>query len=213
MKKIFLVVPFMLALYACNDDSTAGTNKETVQEPKQEEVDSEQPKNEVTYLASTAEWEIDDRLQEPAEDTVCEMCNMKVYTKDHDLGVFSAQSVKPDGSIAFYDDIGCLLNAELVQNQTNEKFVRDYITLNWIDIEEATVVKTDMKSPMNWGYIFFAFEEDAKTYITENPTAKVEELDVIKQAAKERREKMMQEKGDHEQHSEDQHGTEETHSH
>ncbi|WP_341302829.1 nitrous oxide reductase accessory protein NosL [Lysinibacillus sp. FSL H8-0500] len=213
MKKILLAVPFVLALYACNEESTTGTNKELVSEQKQEEVVSEQPKNEVTYLASTAEWEIDDRLQEPAEDTVCEICNMKVYTKDHELGVFSAQSVKPDGTIAFYDDIGCLLNAELVQNQTNEKFVRDYITLNWIDVEEATVVKTDMKSPMNWGYIFFAYEEDAKTYITENPTAKVEALDVVKQAAKERREKMMQEKGDQEQQSGDQHGTEETHSH
>ena len=213
MKKIFLAVPFVLALYACNEESTTGTNKELVSEQKQEEVVSEQPKNEVTYLASTTEWKIDNRLQEPAEDTVCEICNMKVYTKDHELGVFSAQSVKPDGTIAFYDDIGCLLNAELVQNQTNEKFVRDYITLNWIDVEEATVVKTDMKSPMNWGYIFFAYEEDAKTYITENPTAKIEELNVVKQAAKERREKMMQEKGDQEQQSGDQHGTEDTHSH
>lgn len=69
----------MLALYACNDDSTTGTNKEAKQEPEQEKIVSEQPKNEVTYLASTAEWKIEDRLQEPAEDTVCEICNMKVY--------------------------------------------------------------------------------------------------------------------------------------
>lgn len=58
------------------------------------------------------------------------------------------------------------------KNQTNEKFVRDFITLNWIDVEEATVVKTDRRSPMNWGYIFFAFEEDAKTYIYRKSNSK-----------------------------------------
>ncbi|MCT6925430.1 nitrous oxide reductase accessory protein NosL [Metasolibacillus sp.] len=217
MKKIFFVVPFILALYACGDNSTVGTDKAS--EPE-EVVSEEQPKNEVTYLASTAEWEIDNRLQEPAEDTICEICNMKVYTRDHELGVFSAQAVKADGTIAFYDDIGCLLSAEKAEHQSIEKFVRDYITLNWIDIEEATVVKTDMKSPMNWGYIFFAYEEDANTYISENPTAKIEELAVVKQAAQERHEKMMQEHGgshgegeDHEHNNENQDESEEHNGH
>lgn len=187
MKKIFLAVPLVLALYACGDDTTDNKEEEKVEE-------QQTAKEEITYLASTAEWEVDERLQEPAEDTLCEMCNMKVYMKDEEMGVFSAQAVKPDGSIAFYDDIGCLLNAELAQNKVNEKFVRDYVTLNWINIEEATIVKTELKSPMNWGYIFFAYEEDANTYIAENPTAKVEELEVVKQAAKERREKKLAEK-------------------
>ena len=44
---------------------------------------------------------VDTRLQEPEEETTCEMCNMKVYMKDHDMGVFSAQAIKEDGTIAF----------------------------------------------------------------------------------------------------------------
>ena len=47
-------------------------------------------------------WTQDSRLQEPTEDTVCAMCNMKVYTKDHAMGVFSAQAIKADGSIVYF---------------------------------------------------------------------------------------------------------------
>lgn len=203
MKKLAMMIPLAAMLYACGDEQAAEPVKE---EPVVEvkEVEEEKP----VYVASTAEWVVDERLSEPTAETVCEMCNMKVYMKDHEMGVFSAQAVKPDGSTAFYDDIGCLLNAELAQNQVNEKFVRDYVTLNWINVEEAFLVKTQLKSPMNWGYIFFKFEEDANTYIAENPGAAMEELDVVKQAAKERREKKLAEQA---KNGGDMHGTDTEH--
>lgn len=214
MKKLLYVVPLTLALYACGSEEAVEKEVETAPVTEQETAAGD--KAAPVYVAATAEFAIDDRLAEPAADTVCEMCNMKVYMKDDEMGVFAAQAVKPDGSTAFYDDIGCLLNAELAQNQVNEKFVRDYVTLNWIDVEEAAVVKTELKSPMNWGYIFFKFEEDAQTYIAENPGAAIEELDVVKQAAKERREKKLAEQAKMEaeghgaeQSMEDEHG----HSH
>lgn len=190
MKKMMFVVPFAAMLYACGAEEA----KEPAETPATEEVAEVAQETKPVYVAAAAEWEVDERLSEPTAETVCEMCNMKVYMKDEEMGVFSAQAVKPDGSTAFYDDIGCLLNAELAQNQINEKFVRDYVTLNWFNVEEATLVKTQLKSPMNWGYIFFKFEEDAKTYITENPGAAIEELEVVKKAAKERREKKLAEK-------------------
>lgn len=135
-------------------------------------------------------------LKEPDENTVCEMCNMKVYEKTHEMGKFSAQAIKADGSIAFYDDIGCLLNAELKFNEKNDKFVRDFNTLEWILVDDATIVKTDLKTPMNWGYAFFKSEEDAKKYIEENKGAYIEKLETVKQLAKERyeaKQKKMQE--------------------
>ncbi|MER1985793.1 MAG: nitrous oxide reductase accessory protein NosL [Solibacillus sp.] len=210
MKKIIAILPLAALLYACGDQQAEPVEPAT---PATEVVEKDAKP---VYVATAAEWEIDERLSEPTADTVCEMCNMKVYMKNEEMGVFSAQAVKPDGSTAFYDDIGCLLNAELAQNQVNEKFVRDYVTLNWINVEEATLVKTQLKSPMNWGYIFFKFEEDAQTYIEENPGAVIEELDVVKQAAKERREKKLAEQAKHNDQNGDMHGDahdEEGHTH
>lgn len=179
MKKVLLVAPLLLVLYACNNEETKELNhQETVHE------ETNAIKN---YVATTADWVVDDRLQESTEDTVCEMCNMKVYTKDHEMGVFSAQAIKADGSIAFYDDIGCLLNAEFANEEVNDKYVRDYVTLNWMNVEQAFLVKTELKSPMNWGYIFFKYEEDAQKYISENEGAILTSYTEVRQQALERR--------------------------
>ena len=159
---------------------------------------------------------IDSRLQEPAEDTVCEMCNMKVYMKNEAMGEFSAQAIKADGSNAFYDDIGCLLNAEVANEESNEKFVRDFHTKDWAKVEDVTIIKTELKSPMNWGYIYFIDKADADTYLAENPKAHVEELQKIKDDALERRKKKMQEKAEQEampMHMEEGHEEGDGHNH
>ncbi|WP_431028160.1 nitrous oxide reductase accessory protein NosL [Lysinibacillus sp. LZ02] len=184
-KHVLVATGIVMALAACGNEEVS------------KEEDTAAPQTEVEEDASTIvkQEEVaslaDPRLQEPTEDTICEMCNMKVYTKEHELGVFSAQAIKADGSIAFYDDIGCLLNAELANNEENDKYVRDYNTLDWALVEDVTIVKTEIKSPMNWGYIYFVDKADADKYIEENPTAHVEELQTIKDAAKKRREEKM----------------------
>lgn len=183
MKKVLLVAPLLLVLYACNNEET----KEDQKESNQQETVQEETNAMENYVATTAGWVVDDRLQEPTEDTVCEMCNMKVYTKDHEMGVFSAQAIKADGSIAFYDDIGCLLNAEFANEEVNDKYVRDYVTLNWMNVEQAFLVKTELKSPMNWGYIFFKYEEDAQKYISENEGSLLTSYTEVRQQALERR--------------------------
>ncbi|MFJ3390690.1 MULTISPECIES: nitrous oxide reductase accessory protein NosL [unclassified Lysinibacillus] len=193
MKKIWLpALATLLLLAAC------GTEKDQVkkEESKQEDVTTSEAeaKDKTTQVASL----VDPRLQEPKEGTMCEMCNMKVYLKDEDMGEFSTQAIKEDGTIAFYDDIGCLVNAEVANNEKNEKFVRDYITKDWVKVDDATIVKTDLKSPMNWGYIYFKDKADADKYIADNPTAHVEELQKIKDDALERRKKKMKEKAEKE---------------
>lgn len=200
MKKVILLAPLLLGLYACNDE--VEEKKDSV--PTEEvQVETAEEENAKASLAEDAVWEVDERLHEPTEDTVCSMCNMKVYTKDHEQGVFSAQAIREDGTVVFYDDIGCLLNDEYVNEVENEKFVRDYATLNWFNVEEAIVVKTDLKSPMNWGYIFFKYQEDADAYMEEHPEAAVTPLEQVRTEAMERYKKKQAEKAG--QSSENQH--------
>ncbi|MGE8037502.1 hypothetical protein B1B04_24725 [Lysinibacillus sp. KCTC 33748] len=192
MKKIWLpVLAASLLLAACGTDEDQGKKEETKQDITANEAEA---KDKSTQVASL----VDPRLQEPKEDTMCEMCNMKVYMKDEDMGEFSTQAIKEDGTVTFYDDIGCLVNAEVANNEKNEKFVRDFNTKDWVKVDDATIVKTDLKSPMNWGYVYFKDKADADKYIADNPTAHVEELQKIKDDALERREKKMKEKAEKE---------------
>ena len=181
-KKLLMASSLALLLAACGNEETKTEDQpDTDNQTQQEEVQQSVEKV----------WTQDARLQEPTEDTVCAMCNMKVYTKDHEMGVFSAQAIKADGSIAFYDDIGCLLNAEFANVEVNEKFVRDYNTLNWFNVEQAYIVKTTLKSPMNWGYIFFKYEDDADKYIAENEGSELTSYTKVRQEALERRKAKM----------------------
>ena len=190
-KKLLAAASLTFVLAACSNDTTeeVPAEKEQVEQTDQIQVEVEKV------------WATDERLQEPTEDTVCEMCNMKVYTRDHEMGVFSAQAIKADGSIAFYDDIGCLLNAEFAHEEVNEKFVRDYNTLNWFNVDDAYFVKTALKSPMNWGYIFFKYEDDAKDYIEKNEGASLTSYTEVRQQALERRKAKLKAKAEAEQNA------------
>lgn len=192
-----------LMLAACGAEEEAA---------KKEETTSSTPETEqVAESTVEKDWTQDSRLQEPTADTKCEMCNMVVYTKDHEMGVFSAQAIKADGTIAFYDDIGCLLNAEFANEEVNEKFVRDYNTLNWFNVEQAYIVKTEIKSPMNWGYIFFKYEDDAEKFISENEGAKLTSYTEVRQQALERRKAKMKAKA--EENAQQEHQDEEGNNH
>ena len=179
-KKLFMASSLALILAACGGEETK-TSEQSNADDQTQQVEQ----------AVEKDWTQDARLQEPTEETVCAMCNMKVYTKNHEMGVFSAQAIKADGSIVFYDDIGCLLNAEFANVEVNEKFVRDYNTLNWFNVEQAYIVKTTLKSPMNWGYIFFKYEEDADKYIAENEGSELTSYTKVRQEALERRKAKM----------------------
>ena len=179
-KKLFMASSLALILAACGGEETK-TSEQSNADDQTQQVEQ----------AVEKDWTQDARLQEPTEETVCAMCNMKVYTKNHEMGVFSAQAIKADGSIVFYDDIGCLLNAEFANVEVNEKFVRDYNTLNWFNVEQAYIVKTTLKSPMNWGYIFFKYEDDADKYIAENEGSELTSYTKVRQEALERRKAKM----------------------
>ena len=192
VKKLWLpVLAVLLLLAACGTEKEKVKEEESKQDVAATEAEAKDKSEKETSVA-------DSRLQEPKEDTMCEMCNMKVYMKDEEMGEFSTQAIKEDGTVTFYDDIGCLVNAEVANNEKNEKFVRDFNTKDWVKVDDATIVKTDLKSPMNWGYVYFNDKADADKYIADNPTAHVEELQKIKDDALERRNKKMKEKAEKE---------------
>jgi copper chaperone NosL len=190
MKKwlsLFLVAMLMLAV-GCSQKEEA--NKATKTEMTNKEASDEKEKQNEDILAKAA-------MAEPDENTVCAFCNMKVYPKDHELGKFTAKLVKENGEVLFFDDVGCLLNYERDQSQKAiKKYVRDYNSFDWIEAEKATIVKADIKTPMNYGYAFFAKKEDAETFVNghSNLNASIVSWEDVDSVAHERymKKKMMQ---------------------
>lgn len=130
---------------------------------------------------------------EPTADTVCASCNMVVYPKDHEMGMFTAQGVTEDGENIFFDDIGCVLNYERkFEKKLDIQWVRDYETLAWTELDAATPVKTDLKTPMKWGYAFFDSKEKATKFVEENPNINpsITDWTTVDEAAAERLKKM-----------------------
>jgi uncharacterized lipoprotein len=171
MKKFSLAVLsllFILLFAGCGNEEKAGTEKndngaKTTETAKTEPATVKEETNKKQKDASEP--------QEPTAEDLCYFCNMKIYTEDEEMGVFTAQAVKEDGTHVYLDDSGCLLNAERKFNEDfTSSWVRDYNTNEWIDAESAVVVKADVQTPMKYGYAFFKDEESANKYISENQT-------------------------------------------
>lgn len=106
---------------------------------------------------------------EPGEEDVCAFCNMKVYPEEDPMGVFTAQAKTESGEYVFFDDSGCLLNSPRRNGaEYEEKWVRDYVTSEWIPADDAVPVKADLKTPMKYGYAFFKDKAGADQFISEN---------------------------------------------
>ncbi|MCC5803599.1 nitrous oxide reductase accessory protein NosL [Rossellomorea vietnamensis] len=184
MKKVWLssiVVLFLITVAAC------GTTKEKKTEKENETSQQTEEKTDESTVTEVA-------LAEPDEKTVCEYCNMTVYPKDHDMGAFSAQGISEDGKNYFFDDIGCMLNQERQDDITLDKYVRDYNTDEWVKLEDAVMVKAEIKTPMNYGYAFFKDEEGAQGFIDEQGAdkASLASLDEIDEEASHRHMKKME---------------------
>ena len=177
MKKfsiLLLSLFLLLAMAACNNEKS--TNEDTATKEDSEQVQVSGP-------------------IEPTEDSKCAGCQMKIYSKDEEMGQFTAQALTEDGENLFFDDSGCLLNAPRKTGETYAKtWVRDYYTLDWIETEDALAVHSDIATPMKMGNSFFTNQEDVDIFISENadlnPT--VVTWDDIDAVAYERYQKKMQ---------------------
>lgn len=95
----------------------------------------------------------------------CEICNMQVANDKH-----ATQIVTTEGRSLKFDDIGCLFEWK-VQNGTEtigEQFVRDYHSLEWIKLSDATYVYDEtFKTPMAYGIYSFKEKAEAEKFIAE----------------------------------------------
>jgi copper chaperone NosL len=136
---------------------------------------------------------------EPSAETVCAFCNMEIYHKDHEMGVFSAQAITEQDEHLFFDDSGCILNYERkTGEELTEKWVRDYLTSEWLKVDATTPVKSDLKTPMKYGYSFFENEEKAKEFIENNQNLNpaLTDWESIDEVANERYKKKMKMQND-----------------
>ncbi len=174
---------------ACGDDAAKKENDSTstVQEKAEnEKADENEKEHDETAHA--------DGPHEPGEDDVCAFCNMKVYPEADPKGVFTAQAKTKDGEYVFFDDSGCLLNITRRDGtEFEEKWVRDYLTSEWVEADTAVPVKAEISTPMNYGYAFFKDKESAEKFIADEGEVKpmIATWEQIDQVANERYMKKM----------------------
>ncbi|WP_019244193.1 MULTISPECIES: nitrous oxide reductase accessory protein NosL [Bacillus] len=148
---------------------------------------------------------------EPSENEMCAFCNMKVYGKEDEMGAFTAQALTSDGKHLFFDDSGCLLNGLRQADEKYEKlWVRDYSTKEWIEKDSAIVIKSDVATPMKYGYSFHSTQEHADQFINEhkNHHPELNTWDQVDQVANERYQMKMKKMN---QHSNMEHNNENEH--
>ncbi|WP_203362671.1 nitrous oxide reductase accessory protein NosL [Bacillus sp. REN10] len=192
-KKLYiLTAAAALSLAACSSNEKAEESKPATEEKAATEQQAETtPKEEVKKEEAHQHED-----GEPTAETTCAFCDMKVYMKSEDMGQFTAKMVTEDGETLFFDDIGCMLNYERdAEKPAKERFVRDYNGLDWVSVDDAKILKTDMKTPMNYGFAFFKDDESLNAFTTKHQNATPATVEDIDQIANERymKKKQMQE--------------------
>lgn len=98
------------------------------------------------------------------EDTEkCELCNMAV--KDDQ---FATEILLENGKAVVFDDIGCMVKWEKGNSdkKIEDKFVRDFDSKEWIEMEKATYVfDKEVKTPMGYNVISFTNKKDAEKFV------------------------------------------------
>ncbi|MGM7635049.1 nitrous oxide reductase accessory protein NosL [Bacillus sp. Hm123] len=193
MKKqlYILTAAAALSLAACSSNEKAEESKpaeeKAATEQQADTTKTEEVKQEATHQHEEGE---------PTAEATCAFCDMKVYMKSEDMGQFTAKMVTEEGETLFFDDIGCMLNYERdTEKPAKERFVRDFNGLDWLSFDEAKIMKTDVKTPMNYGYAFFKDEESLNTFTTKHQNATPATVEDIDHIAHERymKKKQMQE--------------------
>lgn len=187
MKKfsfLFMILAaFALVLAACN-----GGNNSNEAENAGSETESTETK-ELAYKPEPINPETD----------VCEVCGMAIADEEH-----ATQIIFKNEKSLKYDDIGDMFVwlEENGEEEIGAKFVRDFNTLEWIQLEEATFVYAEeISTPMGFGVISFKDRKDAKKYIKENEIGEI----LIADDLKDHKWEMVNHDHDHSNHGHDDH--------
>jgi copper chaperone NosL len=105
----------------------------------------------------------------------CAHCRMAVTDQR-----FASEIISDKREVFKFDDIGCLEEFYKMKPRTltvSAVFYKDYATRAWVAAAAATVVETEIMTPMNSGKVAFADSSAAEKFRIEHPRTKpVEEM-------------------------------------
>lgn len=115
----------------------------------------------IAVLSACGDKTYDPRDINPETD-VCSICNMSITNVD-----YAAQIVLKNGDSVVFDDLGCLM--EYVNTNGEQEigaaYIRDTNSASWLNVKEATYAySAEYWTPMNYGVLAFASEQEAKKY-------------------------------------------------
>lgn len=143
---------------------------------------------------------------EPIQEGVdrCEVCKMMIADDRH-----ATQLLLNDGRSLKFDDIGDM--ALWVKNNglenVNVRYVRDYHTEEWIQIEQAFFAYDEQfHTPMAYGVLSFKSKEDAEQYVRDQGTGVVMTYEQLENHTWTQNKEMMDHHHDHDGHDHEGHG-------
>ncbi|USG65861.1 nitrous oxide reductase accessory protein NosL [Brevibacillus ruminantium] len=101
----------------------------------------------------------------------CEICHMGVANDQH-----ATEILMTDGKALKFDDIGCMYQwiAENGTEQIDVQYVRDYLSKEWVQGEQATYVYDEnFKTPMGYGIYSFKEKSAADAFTKEQQAGTV----------------------------------------
>ena len=105
-----------------------------------------------------------------AETDVCEVCNMTIAHMD-----YAGQIVFKNNDHLVFDDLGCLMEY-IIDNGEGDigaAYIKDESTNEWINVKDAVYIyDANYWTPMNYGVLAFAKQENADAYMDENGQGK-----------------------------------------
>lgn len=146
-------------LQACQSSEPNDTSSIQVPEEEQSDYDKEDQDNLETAVPT-----------EPTTKDSCIYCEMGIPHGDDPKMLFTAQAITAEGERLFFDDSGCLENAEAEASEPfSEAWVKDFTTNEWISKSVSTVVYDEnLETQMSYHYAFFQFEDEATLYVDES---------------------------------------------
>jgi copper chaperone NosL len=110
----------------------------------------------------------------------CVECNMLI-ADDHN----ATQILLKDGKSLKFDDIGDLflhVKKHQLEEQIGARFVRDYRTMEWLELKDAFFVyDASFRTPMAYGIYSFKVKADAEKFIQEQGKGKLMTADELAQ--------------------------------
>ena len=96
----------------------------------------------------------------------CAQCRMMI-SDEH----FASEIIDQNGEALKFDDLGCMVKyrSHHADLKILAIFLKDYSTKRWIPYERASIVETNVETPMGSGKVAFADPAEARVFQNHNP--------------------------------------------